>query len=506
MGLRVRFDKDSPELIGVLTNRGIPGPVGPKGDKGDPGEPGSMGIQGQQGIQGPKGDTGQTGNGIASIEKTGTSGLTDVYTITFTNGTTTTFTVSNGAKGDTGSQGPKGDTGQQGVPGSQGPKGDPGIDTGLTDNVKQALLQLASKVAYIDDDGQDYYDDLYNSLYNNYWTITNTLAHAETTNPATNIVKGAEYSATISASVGYTLTGATVSVTMNGADITASVYNNGAISIPAVTGDLVITVVAVALTVESISAVYTQSGTVYDTDSLDSLKADLVVTATLSDSSTVIVPSTDYTLSGTLDSATSTITVSYQEVTTTFTVNVFVWDYEWDYSDGLLENDPSWTKEISGTASSSMTQSGLALSSSSNSYIRYKRTDSDFNVSKGVLEFTLNTGDVYAEQQNIRACLSNGTNGVQIYAPRDGTQSKFVVSTGTGVTAGALFLANYTNNTDYTFRFEIDGTTAKVMINGEYVAQNIDTTSVNYSANTVFMSQNATGKTWYLKSIRFKEL
>ena len=36
---------------------------------------------------------------------------------------------------------------------------------GLTDAVKQALLQLAQKVAYIDDDGQDYYDDLYDALY-----------------------------------------------------------------------------------------------------------------------------------------------------------------------------------------------------------------------------------------------------------------------------------------------------------------------------------------------------
>lgn len=42
---------------------------------------------------------GQTGNGIASIAKTATSGLVDTYTITFTNGTTTTFNVTNGADG-----------------------------------------------------------------------------------------------------------------------------------------------------------------------------------------------------------------------------------------------------------------------------------------------------------------------------------------------------------------------------------------------------------------------
>lgn len=37
------------------------------------------------------------GNGIASIEKTGSQGLVDVYTITYTDGTKSTFTVTNGA-------------------------------------------------------------------------------------------------------------------------------------------------------------------------------------------------------------------------------------------------------------------------------------------------------------------------------------------------------------------------------------------------------------------------
>ena len=50
-------------------------------------------------LKGPQGDTGATGNGIASITKTGTSGLVDTYTITFTNGQTTTFTVTNGQDG-----------------------------------------------------------------------------------------------------------------------------------------------------------------------------------------------------------------------------------------------------------------------------------------------------------------------------------------------------------------------------------------------------------------------
>ena len=47
----------------------------------------------------PKGQQGDTGNGIESIEKTGTEGNVDTYTITYTDGTTTTFDVTNGVDG-----------------------------------------------------------------------------------------------------------------------------------------------------------------------------------------------------------------------------------------------------------------------------------------------------------------------------------------------------------------------------------------------------------------------
>lgn len=119
-----------------------------------------------------------------------------------------------------------------------------GSGSGLTEDVKSALLQLAEKVAYIDDDGQDYYSDLEDALYP----------------PAPP------------ASVSY------------------------------------------------ITCVYTQSGTVYPTDSLNSLKSDLVVTAHYTDSTTGTV--NGYTLSGTLTTGTSTITVTYSGKTTTFNVTV----------------------------------------------------------------------------------------------------------------------------------------------------------------------------------------
>ena len=53
-------------------------------------------------IRGPKGFKGDTGNGIAGIERTagdGSSGTTDTYTVTYTDGNADSFTVYNGEDG-----------------------------------------------------------------------------------------------------------------------------------------------------------------------------------------------------------------------------------------------------------------------------------------------------------------------------------------------------------------------------------------------------------------------
>ena len=75
-------------------------------------------------------------------------------------------------------------------------------------------------------------------------TVTNNLTNATSSNSAVSIDKSNSYTATITADDGYTLDGATVTVTMGGTDITSSVYANGVISIDKVTDDIVITITA----------------------------------------------------------------------------------------------------------------------------------------------------------------------------------------------------------------------------------------------------------------------
>ena len=84
-----------------------------------------------------------------------------------------------------------------------------------------------------------------------------------------------------------------------------------------------ITVTESTKVLESIEATYTQGQTVvYPTTSLDSLKTNLVVVATYDDTSTQTLQANDYTLSGTLTVGTSTVTVTYENKTDTFSVVV----------------------------------------------------------------------------------------------------------------------------------------------------------------------------------------
>lgn len=92
------------------------------------------------------------------------------------------------------------------------------------------------------------------------------------------------------------------------------------------------------LSVSSISATFTQGdNVVYNTATLNDLKPYLEVVATWSDSVQETV--TDYTLSGTLTTGTSTITASYRGKTATFTVTVTNDNRlaYWDFTKSLVD-------------------------------------------------------------------------------------------------------------------------------------------------------------------------
>lgn len=291
----------------------------------------------------------------------------------------------------------------------------------LTSAIKSALLQIAQKVAYIDEDGQTYYDDLYDALYppiviTAITLNTNSLSFATLNSTqqltATTTPSGGEVTWTSSNTSVATVsqTGVVTSVSYGNATITAT---SGSVSATC-------SVTIAQATVTSISAVYTQNGTVYDTDSLDSLKSDLVVTATWSNQTTSTVASADYTLSGTLTVGTSTITVSYAGETTTFNVTVSkamysainITDIPWTSgytinSNGELEADANyatWNSFISGDYGTGF----MYLKNGSNP--TNNLTISEYDTNESFLSKTVNQRCNFAKNQSskfIKVTVSN---------------------------------------------------------------------------------------------------
>lgn len=242
---------------------------------------------------------------------------------------------------------------------------------------------------------------------------------------------------------------------MGGTDITSSAYSNGTITIAAVTGALVITITAAEAAVSSISAVYTQSGTVYTTDSLDSLKDDLVVTATLEDTSTVTVPSDDYTLSGTLTAGTSTITVTFASKTTTFAVTVTQADtsiYNWDFSTSLIDTRSSAEATLSGATQDSNGINFTAVSQYVDLGAIYARNRT-FEID--ITTWSMQGSTSYNNRLLMVGTAANTSNGLLVFKHGDGW-SAYVGSWSSGI-FGTLTDRNAFANSTLKITIDSDG-------------------------------------------------
>lgn len=83
------------------------------------------------------------------------------------------------------------------------------------------------------------------------YSITRNLTNCTSSSGVSEVIEGGNHTETITASIGYTMEGATVMVTMNGVNVTSSVYSNGTINLTNITGNIVITVSAVEVPVAS---------------------------------------------------------------------------------------------------------------------------------------------------------------------------------------------------------------------------------------------------------------
>lgn len=249
----------------------------------------------------------------------------------------------------------------------------------------------------------------------------------------------------------------------------------------------------------SISATYRQSGEVYTTTSLDSLKSDLVVTASYSDSSSAVLPTTAYTLSGTLTEGTSYVTVTYEGKTTSFAVTVV--ERNWIIPNGTytfattgevitVTNHNHFAITLSASASnnssgnfinlSDLIKNGVSSVSSNNNIAVNNLSDvlytfpANANATLKLLNPTVSRTDVIADVSKGQLVISfrktgdsttviaSGV-GFPISSAGGGNKFENTVTIAEETEASCLFLY-YVKSKDVTFEFDLEMT-----VNGEKV-------------------------------------
>ena len=255
------------------------------GANGQDGTNGQDGKDGADGKDGKDGADGKDGRGIVSILKTGTSGLVDTYTITYTDNTTSTFTVTNGS-GGSGTSDYTDLTNKPSINSVELSGNKTSANLGLQDtlvsgtNIKTVnessllgngditipaltgtavylLMEVLKNSVYKNDQTGNLSaleNELYDILPTVYYSVTNTLTNVTNDNPATQAEMGDSYTATLSLpDQSYALS--SITITMGGLDVTNDVYDreNMEITIPNVIGDIVITAVAGNLSLDSLA-------------------------------------------------------------------------------------------------------------------------------------------------------------------------------------------------------------------------------------------------------------
>lgn len=223
---------------------------------------------------------------------------------------------------------------------------------GIAAGFKAALLACFQKVAWIDQNGQTYYDALHDTLYPAPVSIAAVFTQGDTVIWDTDTLNDLKQHLVVTATYGDSSTAQIFDYTLSG--ILTAGTNTITVSYMEKTATFS---VEVTHNPAYLTSVYTQTSTVYEDDSVSNLKPDLVVTYYESAQSIgVVLSENSYTLSGTLTKGVSTITVSYLGVSDTFSVTVTALPY---VTDGLIAYWDGINNTGNGHDSSSTTWTDL---------------------------------------------------------------------------------------------------------------------------------------------------
>lgn len=246
-----------------------------------------------------------------------------------------------------------------------------------------------------------------------------------------------------------------------------------------------------------ITATFIQGNNIiYATDSLDSLKPYLTVTYYESAESTGTIVQ-DYTLSGDLSNATSTITALYVGKTASFTVSVTMPSFEYLSSSGKLlsEIEGVVTDHSSvNTATETLVDSHLRLfappTTDYSNPIFLQRRLPIVTMTKGMMRVKFNLLQCINSvtiTANMRLRISNGSSGVGVGQSKDG--DKFKINYGSGSSA-LQSTSTFTMNEWHVIEMYFDSSKQTIKVDGTQIV-NLQSLATSYVTNNSIFVQNA---------------
>lgn len=363
------------------------------------------------------------------------------------------------------------------------------IEPGLSAKAKAALLACFAKVAWIDNNGQNYYDLLEEALYSQQGktllSINAVFTQGGNTIYDNDSLDTLNQYLTVTANYDNGTSRTVYDYILSG-NLIAGV-STITVSYEGKTATFTVNVTHWDAVLQSITAVFTQGDHVYyPNDSLDLLKTRLNVTANYSNGTTINVPSTDYTLSGTLNSAQSTITVSYSGKTTSFTVDVTTFTWVYKGLDGVVLSSRS--DILSATLANTYTESILndlyhligTRAASKNAIFNLNQSTNTNAILATRIKFSSMSG--YDIGTGFRLQLSNGTSGIQAFV----TNNHVLTYAGTSQVNVPDSSINY--DQWYTLMVKLQDNTGKIYLDGNLIYET-NQLSTNYATSNRVLAQ-----------------
>ena len=243
-------------------------------------------------------------------------------------------------------------------------------------------------------------------------------------------------------------------------------------------------------TLSSIHATCIENSDICVTDTLASIKNNLVVTAIYSDSTSFTLSNEEYTLSGTLVAGTSTITVTHKEITTTVNipVNNTSWDYYWNSSLGAA-TDNGWT-----SSKGSLVDDYWVLTPTTSDISNIRKT-TDFTAANGIMEMVVRWDTL--PLSSTQGCFFNLPKLRYIIL---GNTVLFTVNTSDTTT---VVYTGLKESVDIKFKIIYSATTGcSLYIDGTLVHE--FTSALPYDTTRFLIAENKNTAPMYIKSIRLK--